>query len=432
MTNNQTASSPALTPERKKTIWSWALYDLGNSTYSTTIMAGFFPLFFKSYWSAGADAVVTTARLGDLTALTSLIVAVITPLLGALADTRQAKKVFLAIFTAMGLLGCFALGFINMGEFMLAGLMYSIATIGYNSSATFYDSLLPSVAPGKLADRASALGYGLGYLGGGTLFLINVLMYKKPELFGIADGPTAIKYSFMMVAIWWGLFALPLFRNVPEPKTSLDRLPMGVAINRSFQQLRHTSKNLWADRNLRYFMIAFWLYIDGVYTVMTMSVDFGLSIGFKAPDLIGALLLVQFIGFPCAIAFGRLSERFSSKLLIQICIAGYGLVTIMASLMTEVWHFYALAAFIGLVQGGVQALSRSLFCRMIPADKSGEYFGVMNLIGRFAAILGPFLIARATMITGSHRLGLMSLIILLGLGSWFLYKVKTDEIPESI
>lgn len=407
----------------RKRIWSWALYDWGNSAYSTTVMAGFFPVFFKDYWSAGADSAVTTARLGDVTALTGLIVAILTPFLGALADARQAKKLFLLLFMILGLVGCFNLGLIDYGGWSWAAVWYAIATIGFNAGTTFYDSLLPSIAPGLKSDHASALGYALGYLGGGLLFLVNVAMYLSPESFGIPDGATAVKYSFMTVAVWWGVFSIPLFRNVPEPAVATGRVPLGQAFGESIHQLRRTFREAWQRPDLRYLLLAFWLYIDGVYTVMTMAVDFGLSIGLEAKDLIAALLVVQFIGFPSAYLFGRFSGRFGALRLIQICIAAYAAATVMAAMMTTATHFFALAVFIGVVQGGVQALSRSLYARMIPVERSAEFFGVMNMIGRFAAILGPFLVARTTILTGNHRWGLLSLLVLFAGGSYFLMKV---------
>lgn len=415
----------------KKRIWSWALFDTGNSAFSTTVMAGFFPVFFKQYWSAGTDAAVTTARLGDVTALTGLIVALLTPLLGALADARMAKKIYLAGFMMLGLIGCVALGLIDKGLWMWAAAWYAIATIGFNAGTTFYDSLLPSVAPGASADQVSAFGYALGYLGGGTLFLLNVLMYLKPEMFGIPDGPTAIKLSFISVAVWWSIFSIPLFINVPEPYSPFERKPLWLAVSTSLKKLRATFLEMWGQKNLRYFLIAFWLYIDGVYTVMTMSVDFALSIGLESKDLIAALLLVQFIGFPASYLFGRFSKRFGALRLIQICIVFYAGVTIGASMMSQNWHFYVLAACIGVVQGGVQSLSRSVFTRMIPEGRTAEYFGVMNMVGRFAAIFGPFLIARTTTITQNHRWGLLSLIILFAAGSWYLRKVKDHQPTEA-
>lgn len=387
-------------------------------------MAGFFPLFFKDYWSGGADATITTARLGDVTALTGLIVALLTPALGALADARQAKKMYLGIFMVMGLIGCMGLGFLDYGAWIAAAFFYSVATIGFNAGTTFYDSLLPSVSEGADGDHVSALGYSMGYLGGGLLFVLNVMMFLNPQNFGIPDGPTAIKISFISVALWWGFFSIPLFRYVPEPSSSLDKIELKTALLTSFSRTKRTLVDVWNEPNVRYLLLAFWLYIDGVYTVMTMAVDFGLSIGFEAKDLISALLLVQFVGFPSAYLFGRYSYKIGALRLIQICIAAYAGATILACLMSEAWHFYALATFIGIVQGGVQSLSRSLFARMIPVERSAEYFGVMNMVGRFAAIFGPFLVARATVLTNNHRWGLLSLLILFAAGSWLLAKVK--------
>ncbi|MBX3019682.1 MAG: MFS transporter [Bdellovibrionaceae bacterium] len=387
-------------------------------------MAGFFPVFFKEYWSAGADSAVTTGRLGDVTALTGLIVALLTPFLGALADARQAKKLFLFIFMVMGLLGCFSLGLIDQGLWIYAAFWYAVATVGFNAGTTFYDSLLPSVAPGAEGDHASALGYALGYLGGGVLFLLNVAMFLSPATFGIPDGATAVKISFMTVAVWWAIFSIPLFKWVPEPVVNTRKVPLGEAFGESLRQLRRTLGDIWQKRDLRYLLLAFWLYIDGVYTVMTMAVDFGLSIGLESKDLITALLVVQFVGFPSAYLFGRFSGKFGALRLIQLCIAAYAAATILAALMSTATHFFMLAVFVGIVQGGVQALSRSLYARMIPIERSAEFFGVMNMVGRFAAILGPFLVARTTLLTGNHRWGLASLLILFAAGSYFLLKVR--------
>lgn len=388
-------------------------------------MAGFFPLFYKGYWSAGADAVETTARLGNLTSLASLIVALMTPALGALADQRRSKKRMLFLLMLTGVIGVFALGILPEGAWVEASFWYALATIGFNTSATFYDSLLPSIASGRASDRASSLGYGLGYLGGGLLFLINVLMYLKPELFGLSDGIAGVKASFISVALWWFIFTMPLMKNVPEPQlTHKPRPDLLAALFDSLAAIKRTATDIIRDRNLLYFMLAFWLYIDGVYTVMTMAVDFGLSLGLESKDLISALLLVQFIGFPSAIAAGFLTSRFDARKLILACIGGYAIVTVLASHMTTSLHFYLLAVFIGLVQGGVQALSRSLFAQMIPEERAGEYFGFMNLIGRFAAIMGPFLVAQATLLTGNHRSALQSLLFLFGVGGFLLMKVR--------
>lgn len=412
----------------KKRVFSWAIYDWANSAYSTTIMAGFFPLFYKQFWSAGADSVVTTTRLGDLTALTSLIVALLTPGLGSLADARGSKKKMLFISALMGWIGCAALGFLPEGAWVQASLWYAVATIGFNASSTFYDSLLPGLTSADKTHRASSLGFSLGYLGGGILFLLNVLMYLKPALFGLESGVQGVQYSFVSVAIWWALFSVPLFKNVPEPMTLRSSSPLPLVIRDSFLQVASTVREVFKNKNLTIMFFAFWLYIDGVYTVMTMAVDFGLSIGLEAADLISALLIVQFVGFPSAYLFGHLAGRTGARVPILICISGYAIATVLAAQMTQSWHFYCLAVFIGLFQGGVQALSRSMFSNMIPTNKAGEYFGLVNLVGKFAAILGPFLVARFTHLTGDHRQAQLSLLVLFFAGGLLLWQVKEENV----
>lgn len=415
-----------------KKVFSWAIYDWANSAYSTTIMAGFFPLFYKQFWSAGADSVVTTTRLGDLTAVTSLIVALLTPGLGALADARGSKKKMLFIAALMGWIGCAALGFLPEGAWVHASIWYGLATIGFNASSTFYDSLLPGLTLPEKTHRASSLGFSLGYLGGGVLFLLNVIMYLKPEIFGFKSGVEGVQYSFISVAIWWALFSIPLLRNVPEPMALRNTAPLPVVIWESFTQVVSTVQSVFKNRNLTIMFFAFWLYIDGVYTIMTMAVDFGLSIGLDAAGLIKALLIVQFVGFPSALIFGFFASKWGARIPILLCIGGYALATVLATQMSESWHFYCLAIFIGLFQGGVQALSRSLFSLMIPTTKAGEYFGLVNLVGKFAAILGPFLVARFTYLTGDHRQALLSLLILFFAGGFLLWKVKEEASSDAV
>lgn len=409
----------------KKQIRSWAIYDWGNSAYSTTVMAGFFPVFFKEYWSQGIDTTITTARLGIVISVASLLVAFFSPTLGVMADYKGKKKFLCLFFMLIGVLGCAWMGFIPMGEWQLAMVAYAVAMMAFYASSVFYDSLLPHVASRENLDYASALGYAFGYLGGGVLFALNVAMYLSPATFGIPDGITAIKLSFISVGIWWLLFSIPLFKNIPEPATAEKNEDGVFKLTRvSVEQLIKTVKALPQNKNLMIFMMGYWLYIDGVYTVMTMAVDFGISIGFEAKDLIAALLLTQFIGFPFAYLYGFLTPRFGSRKPILFGIFMYVLTVIFATQMTQAWHFYALAAVIGMFQGGVQSLSRSLFARMIPKEESGEYFGLFNLVGRFASIGGPLLVAIGVTVTGSNRLGMLGLIVLLVSGGLLLLKVK--------
>lgn len=412
---------------QRKRIFSWALYDWGNSAYSTTVMAGFFPLFFSQYWSDGADATVTTARLGMIISISSLIVAFMSPTLGVIADLKASKKLFCLIFTVFGAIACGWMAFIDMGQWQSAMWAYALAMIGFYASSVFYDALLPYIAEGKKMDYASSLGYALGYLGGGLLFLLNVLMYLFPATFGISDGVTAIRISFITVAIWWILFSIPLARNVPEPKVSTEHVPLRILLPASLSTLWRTFKKLTQQKNVLIFMIAYWLYIDGVYTVMTMAVDYGIALGFESKDLIGALLITQFVGFPCAYYFGTLTGKWGSKGPILVSIGMYSLTVIGAGFMSEAWHFYGLALIIGMFQGGIQSLSRSLFGRMIQKDESGEYFGLFNLVGRFAAILGPLIVAFGVQITGSSRWGLSGLLILFVIGGGLLTLVKEPK-----
>ncbi len=405
-------------------VLSWALYDWANSTYSVAVISGFFPVFFKQYWSLGADSTVTTARLGTLISAAGLFVALISPFLGALADLRGRKKLFTFLFMVLGAASSAGLAWVGPGRWMWAAILYMIGTVGFTASSTFYDSLLPSIAPAKDADHASSVGFALGYLGGGVFFAFCVLMYLKPELFSLADGVAAIKLTFVLVAVWWLGFSIPLFRDVPEPRTLHDPLNWGQALRNSGSQLKKTMVEMCKDRNLLLFMMAFWLYIDGVYTVINMAVDLGISLGFEAATMITALLVVQFIAFPFALLFSKFATRWGAKTPILICIGVYALVVFGAAAMTKPWHLFTLAAVIGMVLGGVQALSRSLFSRMIPIEKSGEYFGFFNLVGKFAAVLGPLMIGWGTLVFGDHRKGLLVILILFAAGAFLLMKVK--------
>jgi UMF1 family MFS transporter len=411
---------------KDKKVLSWALYDWANSAYSTTVMAGFFPLFFQKYWSAGADSTITTTRLGTAISVSSLIIAIISPILGAVADLRSHKKLYTFLFMIVGALSCAWMFFIDRGDWWSAILAYGISMMAFNASCVFYDSLLPYVASGRGLDYASSLGYAVGYLGGGVLFLFNVIMLSFPEKFGLAGKEEAVKFAFLTVGLWWIIFSFPLMKNVPEPKSAFKGSFFEM-ISLSFGSLWKTLRSLFKERNLLYFILAYWLYIDGVYTVMTMAVDYGVSLGLEAKDLMMALLLTQFIGFPCAWAFGTVTFRWGLRKPILVCIQAYAVTVVLATQMRTALHFYALALMIGVVQGGVQSLSRSFFAQMIPRESSGEYFGLFNLVGKFASILGPLIVAWTVYFTGEHRLGMAGLLVLFLLGGGLLLKVKELE-----
>lgn len=413
----------------KKRIWSWALYDWANSSFSTTIMAGFFPVFFKTYWSHGVDPTISTARLGTTISIGSALLAFASPTLGALADRRNIKKKMTLMCMLFGIAGCLWMSTIDSGAWVYACFAYGIAMLGFNSSCVFYDSLLPSVAPTKKLDFASSLGFSLGYLGGGILFAFNVLMYLKPNLFGLASGVEAVKWSFASVGLWWGLFSIPLFMNVPEPIGGHKTTTLWEETVDSVKSILQTVRSMYrTNRNLFIFLIAFWLYIDGVYTVMTMAVDFGISIGLKPTDLIAALLIVQFIGFPTALVFSKFANWWGCRKPILICIVIYALGVMGAAHMSTATHFYALAIMIGCVQGGVQALSRSLYSKMIPPEASGEYFGLFNLVGKFASIFGPLLVSWGAYLSGDNRQGMLGLLALFLVGGYLLSRVNEAKI----
>lgn len=412
--------------KNSKKIYSWAFYDWANSSFSTTVMAGFFPVFFKTYWSQGASAVDTTARLGTIISISSLLIALMTPVLGAFSDLRSSKKKFLLFFTFVGALSCAGLGLIDEGQWVQAVFAYGLAMMAFSASCVFYDSLLPSLGQEKDLDYASSLGFSLGYLGGGVLFSLNVLMYLFPSFFGFSGPVQAVQFSFFSVAVWWLVFTLPLLLNVPEPQGGFDSKRIPSMLSETFSQLKITMRDLFRRKELRIFVIAYWLYIDGVYTVMTMAVDYGISIGFKTEHLIAALLITQFVGFPATLAFGKITKNLGCRKPILFCLLVYSVSVVLASQMSSAWHFYMLAIVIGLVQGGVQSLSRSLFAKMIPAEKSGEYFGFFNLVGKFASILGPLVVAFSVQVTQKSNYGLLGLIFLFGAGGYLLLKVDED------
>ncbi len=411
---------------RDKKVLSWALYDWGNSAYATCVLAAFFPAFYKEYWSAGLDASISTFHLGVANSTSSLMLVVLAPVLGSMADSSATRKWFLGVFALLGISMTAALYFVAQGHWLLAISIFAIGNLAFSGANIFYDALLVHVAPRARLDVVSAYGYALGYLGGGVLFAVSVAMLLWPEVFGLANKAQAVRVVFLCVAVWWLLFSLPLFINVPEPPgTGLGGA--SNAVTAGFRQLRNSFREIRKLRVVMLFLIAYWLYIDGVDTIVRMAVDFGMSIGFDMSNLLTALLITQFVAFPAAIGFGYLGERIGAKAGILIAIGIYIAVTIWASTMQQISEFYVLAVIIGLVQGGVQSLSRSLYARIIPANKSAEYFGFYNMLGKFAAVLGPLMVAFASVLTGDPRKALLTIVILFVAGGLLLWRVDERE-----
>ncbi len=425
---------PLPAPLNRKTI-SYALYDWGNSAFATTIMAGFFPVFFKQFWSLGTEATVSTARLGFANAIAGLLIALLAPVLGAISDRGVHKKRFLLFFTLFGAIFSSALYFVGQGNWQFAVLIYVLATIGFIGSNLFSDSLLIEIAAPQQRDLVSSIAYSAGYLGGGLLFALNVAMTLKPEVFGLSSPAQAVQFSFLSVGLWWLIFGMPIQFFVKEDSTR-QKLNLGL-VSAAFKQLSTTFKEIRNYRHILLFLLAYWLYIDGVHTIIKMAVDYGLSLGFRSSSLITALLITQFVGFPAALFFGWLAGRIGAIKAIRIAIFVYLCVTIYGAFMQSELEFYIMAATIGLVQGGVQALSRATFANIIPPDKSAEFFGFYNMVGKFAAIAGPMLIAITGLAarhagfteTTSTRLGISSIAIMF-IAGWILLGMANRRISE--
>ena len=409
-----------------KKVISWALYDWANSAFATTVMAGFFPVFFKQYWSVGQEVTISTLKLGAANSLASIVIALLAPVLGAIADTGGSRKKFLLFFAAMGIVMTGSLHFVERGQWEFAVILYVFATIGFSGGNIFYDALIVSVAPAAKMDFVSAFGFALGYLGGGILFAVNVLMTLMPAKFGLLDSAQAVRISFVMVAIWWAVFTIPLLFFVQEPGNRLGA-ERKSALVAGLRQLAATFREVRKLRVVCLFLVGYWLYIDGVDTIIRMAVDYGLSLGFSSKSLLLALLLTQFVGFPAAIGFGKIGERFGPKTGIYIALGVYLGVTIWGFFMRRELEFYLLAVAVGLVQGGVQSLSRSLFTRIIPARQAAEFFGFYNLLGKFAAVIGPVLMGWVGLVAGDSRYSILAVSLLIFCGGILLYFVDESE-----
>ncbi len=413
----------------KRAIFSWSLYDWANSAFATTVMAGFFPVFFGILCGDQVDDATVTFRLGLVNSLASLVVAIIAPILGAVADSCGGRKRFLAGFACLGAICAAGLYYVPGDGWLLAGWLFGIASIGFAGGNIFYDSLIVSVAPENKRDFVSNLGYSMGYLGGGLLFLVNVVMTLKPELFGFANADLAVRISFWSVGAWWLLFSIPILLFVREPSV---RKPVSIqVIRQGLKDIRETFSELRVHKQAFTFLIAYWLYIDGVDTIVRMAVDYGKSLGFETGALITALLITQFVGFPAALGYAWLGQKIGARKGIFIAVGVYALVSLLAGFMTTEKHFYVLAIVVGLVQGGVQALSRSMYSRLIPPDKSSQFFGFYNMLGKFAAVLGPLLMALVAAVTGDTRISIMSLFLLFAGGAYMLTKVQEPVAPSA-
>lgn len=417
----------------RKPVLAWALYDWGNSAFATTVMAGFFPVFYGTLSGSLTDRQSQTWFNVTLAAA-SLVIAVSAPVLGAIADRGGSRKHFLATFALLGVAMTAGLAWVHAGYWWLGLVLYGLGTVGFSGANVFYDSMLTDVSGPEEYDLVSAYGYALGYIGGGLLFGLNVLMATHPGWFGLAGPESGLRLSFVTVALWWAAFTVPLLRGVAERPTT-DRAPPRRAVREGLAQLRETLSGIRRLRVLLLFLVGYWLYIDGVNTVIKTAVFFGDRVlGLPQASLITALLLTQFVAFPAALAFGWLGKRIGPRPAILIGLAVYvGALAYAWQWLDTGADFYKLAAAIGLVQGGVQSLSRSLYARLIPVSKTAEFFGFFNMIGKFATILGPLIMAATPwLISGADtRDSILSLSLLFLAGGFLLWRVDVEAGTEA-
>lgn len=410
-----------------KATWSWCLYDWGNSVFATTVMVAFFPVFFKNYWCLDAGQTLSTQRLGVASTLAGIMVAVLSPFLGAFADTGRDKKKLLGSFMLIGVFATAAFYFIPHGAWWQALLVFVAANIGFSCSTLFYDTLLVDVAEKEHMDFVSSLGFAFGYLGGGLLFAVNMLMAAKPYLFGLQDESHAIRVSFCAAAAWWLVFSIPLLLFVKYRRFTKVSGAHAIMAD-SMARLKKTAGKILHRKELLLFLIAYWLYYDGVNTFIRMAVDFGLSIGIGTMAIMLALLFVQFIAFPSSLLFGLMAGRFGARRMIIAGIFVYLVVIVLGVMfLTKPVHFIVFACITGLAQGGIQALSRSYFGKLVPREDAAEYFGFYNVVGRFA-IFGPAMVgivAQSVFAFGvtpylASRIGMASTAILFFCGGLLL------------
>ena len=404
---------------------AWAMYDWANSAFWTTVIVAVFPPFFSDYAAAGIDPTHATARFAWVTTAAVAVSALLGPVMGAMADYRAWKKRLLAIFMVIGVGATLLMGTIDEGNWIYAAVLFGVANVAVAMTNVFYESLLPHIAAPSEVDRVATAGFAVGFFGGGVLLLVNLAWILSPETFGIPGTVAAIKLSFVSVGIWWLLFSLPLLRGVPEPPAAP---PIGGGSRWSAMHVAvagawHTLRELRGYPNAFLLLVAFLLYNDGIQTIIRMAAIYGAELGIDRNAQIAAFVLVQFVGVPCTLLFGAAADRIGAKPSIFIALVVYVGIAILGYFMQTTAHFFALAGMVGMVQGGSQALSRSMFARMIPKERSSEYFGFFSVFEKFAGVFGPALFAASVTIFGSSRAAVLSIVIFFVAGALVLTRV---------
>jgi UMF1 family MFS transporter len=415
---------------------AWAMYDWAASSMQTTVMVAVFPIYFVKVAGAGLAEGGATQRLATVNTIALVLIALASPVLGAVSDYGGNKKQFIAAFMAVGTAAVAGLFFVHTGDLTLASWLFVLASIGVAGSFVFYEALLPHIARGRELDRVSTAGYAVGYVGGGILLALNLAWIQKPAWFGLPAGPgldesaatLPARLAFLSVAVWWLVFSIPLFRRVPEPPARLepDEQWGQSPIRMAFVRLGETFRELRGYRQAFLMLLAFLIYNDGIQTIIKMATAYGTELGIDQSALIGAILLVQFVGIPCSFLFGMLAGRIGAKRALFLGLLAYTAISILGFYMKTAAHFYMLAGLVGMVQGGTQALSRSLFASMIPQHKSGEFFGFFSVFEKFAGIFGPLIFAGTIAATGSSRNAILSVIGFFAVGAAILAFVDLD------
>lgn len=407
---------------------SWILYDAANSAFVLVMVTAIMPLFYKEYAAAGQSAAVSTAHWGFANSTASLILALLAPVLGALADYRGKKKVFFALFLFLGLLFTLGLPLVQQGQWLLCLVLFIGARVGWAGANLFYDAFLTDVTTPEKMDTISTRGYAYGYIGSVLPFLLVIALILAGGGAGAGLPPTPTKVGFLVVAAWWFILSLPALRHLRQ----VHYLPPAENIvTASFTRLVNTFRHIRQHRQVFLFLGAYFFYIDGVGTIISMSTAYGSDLGFGPTLLIAVLLFIQIIAFPCALLYGKLAERFSAKTMLMAGIAVYTVVTLLAFALPDLptlgWRiafFWGIAFLVASSMGGIQALSRSYFGKLIPAEQSAEFFGFYNIFGKFAAISGPFLMGLVTHLTGNSRWGVLCILALFVIGGVLLLQVR--------
>jgi MFS transporter, UMF1 family len=405
---------------------AWALYDWANSVFMTTVLQ-VFQIYFPSVVAADLPKVVATERFAWATTIGMVIVALLSPVLGAIADYAGLKKKMMAATVTLGVTVTAGLYFVGRGDWKLGLALFILGNIFINASFVFYESLLPHIASAGEIDRVSAAGYALGYFSGGLLLVVNAIWIEHPAWFGIPDAVTATRLSFLSAALWWGVFSIPLFLRVPEPPSPARTGGAASVVAAGFLRLAGTLRDLRGYGQAFLLLLAFLLYNDGIQTIIRMGAVYGVEVGISRGALITAITMMQFVGVPFAILFGVLAGRYGVKRMLFIPVAVYLVVVFVAYRMRTATEFFVLAFLVATVQGGSQALSRSLFATMIPRSRSGEFFGFWGVFDKFGGVIGPFVFASMIAATGSSRPAILALIVFFVAGGLLLAFVDVDE-----